>query len=144
MRTITVAEIMTTDVTVLSPRHRLKRAAEELHLGRIRHLPIVDEDGLLLGVLSQRDIIAAHEQLDRPISEVMTRDVMTVAPTTPAHEAAYLLLRYAIGCVPVTDSHNRLVGIVTDTDFVRVAYQSLGGVVPVSEIEAEEREAEKV
>jgi len=70
--------------------------------------------------------------------------VKTVGPETPAHEAAYLLLRYPIGCVPVTDGGGRLLGIVTETDFVRIAYQHMGGQVPVDQIEAEEREAENV
>lgn len=140
----TVAELMTRAVTVLGPRHHLKRAAEEMHLGRIRHLPIVDESGALIGILSERDLIAAGLDMDRSVAEVMHRDVLSVTPETPAHEAAYLLIRHPIGCVPVVDAHEKLVGIVTDTDFLRVAYIALGGVVSVDQLETEEREADKV
>ena len=140
---MTVANVMTTDVTALGPRHHLKRAAREFELGGIRHLPIVNGDRVVVGMISQRDLIAAGEDLARPIGSIMQRDVKTVRPSTPAHEAAYLLLRYAIGSVVVTDRAGVLVGIVTDTDFVRVAYTCLGGRVPPDQIESEEREADR-
>lgn len=139
-----IADLMTTDVVTLKPRQSLRRAAEEVQMGRIRHLPVVDEHGLLVGLVTQRDLLAAGHDLDRPIADIMQRDIKTVSPTTPAREAAYLLLRHDIGCVPVTDADGKLVGIVTDTDFVRVAYRSLGGAVPVDQLEAEEREADHV
>lgn len=140
----TIADLMTTDVVTMKPRHLLKRAAEEVRLGRIRHFPVVDDHGVLVGLVTQRDLLAAGSDLDRPIAEIMQRDIKTVSPTTSACETAYLLLRHDIGCVPVTDADGKLVGIVTDTDFVRVAYRCLGGVVPVDQLEAEEREADRV
>lgn len=141
---LTVDDLMTPQPTVLGPRHHLKRAAEEMRLSGIRHLPIVDADENLLGLLTQRDLVAAGGDLARPLSEVMRTDVKTLGADAPAREAAYLILRYAIGCVPIVEPKGKLVGIVTDTDFVRVAYTLLGGQVPVDELEAEEEEAEKV
>lgn len=138
----TVADLMSRDVVTLSPRHHIKRAAQEMRLGRIRHVPIVDKEGALVGLVTQRDVLAAGENLARPVTEIMKADVKTVRASTRAYEAAYLLLRYDIGCVPVTETNGRLIGIITDTDFVRAAYALLGGRVPVDEIEAEEREAE--
>jgi CBS domain-containing protein len=140
----TTADLMTTDVVTVRPRQLLKRAAEEVRLGRIRHLPVVDDTGTLLGLVTQRDLLSSGGDLDQPIADIMRRDVKTVRPSTPACEAAYLLLRHDIGCVPVTDEDGKLLGIVTDTDFVRVAYRSLGGAVPVDQLEAEEREADHV
>lgn len=144
MRPETIADLMTTDVVTLRPRQHLARAVEAVQTGRIRHLPVVDEHGHLIGLVTQRDLLAAHDALHRPIAEVMQRNIKTVSPETPAYEAAYLLLRHDIGCVPVTDDHGLLLGIVTDTDFVRVAYRCLGGAVPVEQLEAEEREADLV
>lgn len=135
---------MTIEVVTVKPRQLLKRAAEEVRLGRIRHLPVVDDSGKLVGLVTQRDLLAAGSDLDRPIADIMRRDVKTVRPSTPACEAAYLLLRHDIGCVPVTDEDSRLLGIITDTDFVRVAYRCLGGAVPVDQLEDEEREADRV
>jgi len=113
-----------------------------MELSCFRHLPVV-KDGILVGIVSHRDLLRAanDEQLVR---EVMSDDVKTVVPQTPAHEAAYLILRYRIGCVPVVEADGRLVGIVTDTDFVRAAYVLLGGTVPVEQLELEELEAERV
>ena len=142
MTVSTVADLMTRDVVTLGPRHHIKRVAREMQLGRIRHIPIVDKDGTLVGLVTQRDVLAAGENLARPVTEIMQADVKTVLASTRAYEAAYLLLRYDIGCVPVTESNGRLIGIITDTDFVRAAYALLGGRVPVDELEAEEREAE--
>jgi len=144
---ISVADLMTTDLTTLPATASLNRAAGELDLGHIRHLPVVDGQGRLLGLLTHRDLLRHHRNRGaepRSVADIMTRDIKTVAPDTPAHEAAYLLLRHAIGCVPVTDSHGVLVGIVTDTDLIQVAYRALGGVVPVEELTAEEREADNV
>lgn len=144
MDKLTAADVMSPEPTALTGRHHLKRAAEELELGGIRHLPIVDAENIVVGVLSHRDIVAAGDDLTRPISAVMKTDVKTVSIDTAAHEAAYLVLHHRIGCVPVTDAGGRLAGIITDSDFVRVAYRALGGMVPVDEIESEEHESENV
>ncbi|WP_428264972.1 CBS domain-containing protein [Haliangium sp.] len=139
-----VADIMTEHPTVLRLDDRLEQAAEEMRLGEIRHLPVVDDDGVLVGIVSKRDVIAAGRNPRRLVRNLMVDDVKSVGTEVAAHEAAYLLLRYRIGSVPVTDRAGVLVGIVTETDFVRAAYQLLGGQVPVEQIELEEREAERV
>ena len=139
-----VEEMMTRDLVVLHKRDMISRARRDMELSNIRHLPIVDSKGRLLGLVTQRDLASAGDDKDHAVSTVMRQDLVTVAPDTPAHEAAYLLLRHAIGCVPVTDGERTLVGIVTETDFVRVAYSKLGGKVPVDQIEREEIEAERV
>lgn len=141
---LSVGEMMTSDPTTLTPRHHLARAAQTMDEEGIRHLPIVDRDGAVIGVLSHRDLLEASPDLDRPIADTMHREVKTIAPDASAHEAALLLLRHSIGCVPVTDGAGKLVGIVTDSDFVRVAYTLLGGQVPPDQIELEEIEADRV
>jgi CBS domain-containing membrane protein len=144
MHNLTAADVMTPDPTVLHASHRLQRAWDEMSAGRFRHLPVVDRDGRLLGVLTHRDLLAAQGELSRRADEVMQTNVKAVEPDTLAHEAAYLLLRHAIGCVPVVDGEGRLLGIVTESDFVRIAYTALGGRVSIDQIESEEREADKV
>jgi CBS domain-containing protein len=71
----------------------------------------------------------------------MTTDVETVAEDTPLTEAAYLILRHRIGSLPVCDLHGKLVGIVTEADFVRLAYTLLGG-VDLEDRAVEEHESE--
>ena len=144
MKTKTIKDLMTRDVVVVKTRQGLTRAMDIMSNDRIRHLPVVDDAGRLIGLVTQRDLLAAGDALDGRIGDLMQAEIKTVSPLTPAYEAAYLLLRHDIGCVPVTDNHGVLLGIVTDTDFVRVAYQCLGGAVPVDELEAEEREADLV
>jgi CBS domain-containing membrane protein len=139
-----VGDIMTTEVTVARATETLEQAFVELELGHIRHLPVVDRNLVLVGLVSQRDLIAAPRGANLRIRDIMQTDVKAVSPDTQAHEAAYLLLRYAIGCLPVTDHLDRVCGIVTEADFVRVAYVHLGGKVPVEDLQREEREAEIV
>jgi CBS domain-containing protein len=106
-------------------------------LGRIRHLPVL-EDGKLVGIVSQRDLLAhslakvlEFEPRERRIflssvdvTEAMTRYVETVEATTSLEEAARLLIRRRIGCLPVVDAEGLPIGLVTETDLLRAAYLS--------------------
>lgn len=140
-----VETLMSPEPLAVHAEERLERAAHKMADRGVRHLPVVDHRGVLVGILSQRDVLlagAAGQQ--RLVAEAMHTDVKTVAPDTHAHEAAYLLLHHRIGCVPVTGAGGRLLGIVTESDFVRVAYRLLGGQVPLDQLEEEEAEAERV
>ena len=143
---MTIAHLMTREPVSLTPRATVGRALAEMDVAGIRHLPIVDRNHRLVGVVSQRDLLAAVSAGDsaRPLAEVMRPDVVSVTPETAAHEAAYLILHHGIGCIPVVDRSGRLVGIATDADFVRVAHVALGGRVPVDQVELEEKEAAAV
>jgi CBS domain-containing protein len=143
MPALLTRDLMTTELVTVRPTDGLARAAREMRLARIRHLPVVDDRGRLVGIITERDLLVARDRAGRVLDHMRT-DIKYVHPDSPAHEAAYLLLRHRIGCVPVVDGDDHLRGLVTDTDFVRVAYTVLGGAVPVDELEAEEREAEHV
>ena len=104
-------------------------------LGRVRHLPVVD-GGRLVGVVSQRDLLAAGlsqalefdgTQRRRFLRSVAVSDVMSGAPITADADlslegAAKLMLAHRIGCLPVIDEKGVPVGIVTETDLLRAAY----------------------
>ncbi len=139
-----VSEIMSRDLIVLRERDTIARAGETLEQSWVRHLPVVDGANRLVGLVTHRDVSSTDEDLDTPLGEIMTVDLKTIGPGTKAHEAAYLLLRHSIGCVPVTEPDGTLVGLLTEADFVRIAYGQLGGCVSVDEIEREERDAENV
>lgn len=141
--TQTVLDIMTPDPLTVAEGESLGSARHEMELSAIRHLPVVS-GGKLVGLITQRDVLAFRGPEDAPVSQLMHTDIHTVGPTTAAHEAAYLILRHSIGSVPVVDDHGVLLGIVTDTDFVRAAYTLLGGRVPVDELAAEEHEADNI
>lgn len=135
-----VSEIMRTQFVTLKTEDRLDLAEDVMKLGRIRHMPVLDGKRLV-GVVSQRDLLAASlsRALDFEAShrrsflksvaveEVMTRDVVTVTPETPIGEAAMLMIRRKIGCVPVVNSEGAAVGLVTETDLLRSAYSGDGG-----------------
>lgn len=121
-----IAELMTPDPHVLAPTDSVGKAVRLMEVASIRHLPIVDTAGALVGVVSQRDLLTARDG-DCRLADVMSRDLVTVAAQTPAHAVAALMLHHKIGCVPVVGPGGALCGIVTDSDLVRAACVLLGG-----------------
>jgi CBS domain-containing protein len=133
----TVAEIMRTDFVSLQEGDRLDFAEDVMRLGRIRHLPVL-KDGRLAGIVSQRDLLAHSlsrtldfDPQDRrsflksvDVSEAMTKDVVTVEETTGLEEAARLMIRHQIGCLPVVGADRVPIGLLTETDLLRAAYLS--------------------
>ena len=127
----TVREIMMGSPVTLKPDDSLKLASDLISLGRIRHIPVV-ENGRLLGIISQRDLLgrAADRILNLRenrksallktvmIKEIMQRRVVTVETDTPIREAASMMADKKIGCLPVL-SGSSLVGLVTTTDILR-------------------------
>ena len=84
-----------------------------------------------MGVLSDRDILRNLTKIDgkpTPVTQIMSRRVQTVKPSMPASEAATLLIEHKFGCLPVVGDDEQIVGIITDTDFLRIAEQALLGV----------------
>lgn len=122
---ISVADFMTKDLVTVRETDDVALAESLLRLGGIRHLPVVRE-GKLVGLLTHRDLVRAGEPgrpaaRDLPVSEVMTRELVTVRPATSLAHAARTLLERKFGCLPVCDDDGKLVGIVTEADFVRFA-----------------------
>jgi CBS domain-containing membrane protein len=133
MPTTTVREIMTEVVETLSVGDTLAAARTRMERGHLRHLPIVDGNERLVGLITHRRILEAwvshghpNEEKpevvarDVPIEMLMEKTVQTVSPDTPVAQAARLMETSKIGCLPVT-AGGKLVGIVTDSDFVRFA-----------------------
>src|SRR5215467_1499407 len=126
-----VREIMMGNPVTLKPADTLDLANDVISLGRIRHIPVV-EDGRLVGLLSERDLmgpavttIFGLKQKSKSallksflIQDVMKKKVVTVMPETPIKDAAHLMREKKIGCVPVV-SAGALVGLVTTTDILR-------------------------
>lgn len=132
MEDLKVRDVMTREVTTLKRNDKLTLANDIMQLGRIRHLPVLEDDGQqLVGIVSQRDLFrgalaralgygqhAQRKVLDSLLAkEVMSSDVITTSPDTPLIEAARILLERKIGCLPVLEA-GHLVGILTEADFV--------------------------
>jgi CBS domain-containing protein len=125
-----VADIMTKRIITAAKSEMVNHAERRMLESDIRHLPVVDGEGHLIGILSDRDVLRAFEMSrDKavPISDVMTEDVLTVRPETRACEATQLMLDRRIGALPVVDQEMHVVGVVTETDFLRLAHNVLGG-----------------
>ena len=125
---MTVSEIMMGSPVTLAPDDTLDLANDIISLGRIRHIPILD-NGKLVGLISERDLIGAAanrifglNQKSRSIllkremiKNIMKKRVVMVTPDTPIKDAATIMADKKIGCVPVV-SDGALVGLVTATN----------------------------
>jgi CBS domain-containing protein len=129
---LTVRDLMCRDVKTLNQNDRLTIADELMRMDRIRHLPVINDEEELVGIVSQRDLFRsalsralgygerAQQKLMEQLmlKEVMTKPVQTIGPDAPITEAARLMADQKIGCLVVTQSE-RIVGILTEGDFVR-------------------------
>src|SRR6478609_4156761 len=133
-KNLLVKDVMTKEVATLGRNEKLAVADDVMRLGRIRHLPIIDEDGALAGIVSQRDLF--HSGLLRALGygthardqalgvlvlkEAMKTEVLTVTPEAPLTEAAQMMLKHKIGCLVVVEGR-KIAGILTESDFVKLA-----------------------
>jgi acetoin utilization protein AcuB len=120
-----ISDIAQTDLITVTPEASLATVLHLLNRKGVRHLPVV-QDGRLVGIISDRDIktvlalSAGLEGIDhyRTAGQIMTRDPITIAPTSPVAEAARLMVSARISALPVVQD-TRLIGIVTETDLLR-------------------------
>jgi|SRR5215472_15669457 len=126
-----VKDFMTTEVSILGRNDTLDLADNVMALGRIRHLPVLEE-GRVVGVVSQRDLFRsalavalgygerAQKTLLKTlrVKEVMSEPAITISAEATIREAARLMVEHKIGCLPVVEG-STLVGIVTETDILR-------------------------
>jgi CBS domain-containing membrane protein len=132
MKQLKVRDVMTADPTTLKRNDKLTLADDIMRLGRVRHLPVVDDDDLtVVGIVTQRDLFrdalaqalgygrhAQRKLLDTlSVKDVMATEVVTASPEAPLVEAAKILTERKIGCLPVVEN-GKLVGILTEGDFV--------------------------
>jgi CBS domain-containing protein len=144
----TVADVMSPDPIVVGPQTPIKEAIKILAEQRISGLPVVDESGKLVGVISETDLLwqetgveppvyimfldsviylenpARHDQelhkaLGQTVGEVMSTDAVTVKPDQPLRKAAKLMQEKSIRRLAVTDDAGKVIGILTPGDIVR-------------------------
>ncbi len=125
---ILVEDLMTTAVIAVRAHDSLEMARDQMELAGIRHLPVVDESQQVVGILSNRDLLrAARRHHGGKVGDHMTVDVVTVSPSTRAAEAALRMQELKIGSLPVVGEDQRLIGMITETDFLAVAARALRG-----------------
>ncbi|WP_326793200.1 CBS domain-containing protein [Streptomyces sp. NBC_00841] len=118
MKTRTVGEVMTSEVVCASRQTPLDDVARLLDRHRIRALPVVDHDDKVVGVVSGADL--AHGSVATTAGELMTTPAVTVHPEQRVSDAARLMERQDVDRLPVVDEEDRLIGIATRRDLLRV------------------------
>lgn len=127
--------IMTTDLITIPPDENLETARTLMHDNHIHHLPVVEGDEKLVGLVTLTNVLAATDSILRDrenrlhardiiIKDIMVTDVATVDEHASMRQAALFLEKHGIGCLPVV-TDGKLQGIITDTDFVGVAINLL-------------------
>jgi acetoin utilization protein AcuB len=138
-----VRDFMTKNPVTLRQDDLLREAVQVVMVRRIRHIPVLDERGALVGIVTDRDVqgtlpsplsAAAPEEYEAllettPLARIMTRNVITVGADDLAAEAVETLLADRIDGLPVLDQ-GRLVGIFTVRDALRAYLESLRGASP--------------
>lgn len=121
--TLTVEDLMSVALVMAKPDDSMRRAELTMRYSDVRHLPVIDDRHRVIGIVSDRDVLRAlHGRRKRParVRDIMTRRVYRVHPDTPAHEAAGMMTEHKIGALPVVGIDGRLVGLLTETDFLRL------------------------
>lgn len=117
-----VSDLMSTDLFVLSSNHRFNAAKALMNWQRIRHIPVVNEQEELVGLVTHRDVLSTMAQRgiegELLVKDVMNKNIITVPPNMWLSDAAKLIIDNKFGCLPVVN-RGRLVGILTEADFVK-------------------------
>ena len=135
---ITIDEFMTTDPCTLRDTDTINDARQIMTEKHIRHIPITDSENHVLGLVTQRDVLAATEPVllssDKSdsveakagirLTDIMIRNVRVVHQSDSLRQAALYLQAHKYGCLPVV-SDDCLVGIITDSDFIAIAINLL-------------------
>jgi acetoin utilization protein AcuB len=130
---------MTPNPLTVTTDTSLKDALELLRSKPFRHLPVMDEDGKLVGIVTEKSLVYASPTSTTTLSvfevdyilshttmkQIIGNPVITVEPDLPIEEAARIMLDHHIGCLPVVED-DELVGIISDTDIFRVFVEGLG------------------
>jgi CBS domain-containing protein len=121
VQAVTIAQVMRRDPKTISGDETVRGAVVKMRVNGIRHLVVTLADGTVVGLLSQRDIfrfLAEVGQYSAEVRNVMTAPVISANPEMSLYEAAQLMRKERIGCLPILAGSRRLVGILTRSDIL--------------------------
>ena len=136
---------MTSKVITISRDAGLDEARKRMEDNNIRHLPVVEEDNTLIGIITDRDIRSAlpsvfstclnnPEEMQRiaglKVEDVMTKDPITISLMNTLEDALMMMHKMRKGAFPVVDQHGKLTGIISTRDLIRAFINVLGMEIP--------------
>ncbi len=135
-----VRDRMSTPAITISPETPFPDALQLMKEHKFHRLPVVDRDGVLVGIVSESDLLHASPSpasslsvwemnyllAKLKISQLMTTKVVTVGPEMPIEIAARTLVEHSIGGMPVVDAARHVVGVITETDIFKAFVEMLG------------------
>jgi acetoin utilization protein AcuB len=133
-----ISKVMTKNVVTIDKDADISTAQEKLSKHRIRHLPVVNENNLLIGIVTDRDIRSAlpsSQSADRDstakiasskVEEIMTKSPISISPLDTIQDALLLLQKKRFGALPVVDDQGKLIGIISTRDLLREFIEVLG------------------
>ena len=128
-----VKEYMTSPAATISAKTGIQAGLKMMKEGKFRRLPVVDDHGKLVGIVSERDLLHASPSQATSLSiwelnyllskvqiaEIMTKNVMVARPEASLESAASVMLDNKIGGLPVVDADNKVIGIITESDIFK-------------------------
>jgi CBS domain-containing protein/gamma-glutamyl:cysteine ligase YbdK (ATP-grasp superfamily) len=125
-----IEQVMTRDLFTVGPEDLVDLAANLMDWEHIRHVPVEDGNGKLVGIVSHRRLLrlvarGLKDQEPVPVKDIMKTDPITVSPDTHSLEAIDIMRQHGVSCLPVVKDDNKLVGIVSEVDFIEVAAKLL-------------------
>lgn len=134
LRDVKIREIMSRPVVSVHVDEAFEKVEQKLRDKKIRHLPVVDDFGAIVGLITQRDLfrtISPHRNdeggfvydpamlRDFVLRHQMTKDPYTLTSVDPVSKALQVMIQSKYGCIPITDENKKLVGILTSRDVLR-------------------------
>jgi acetoin utilization protein AcuB len=136
-----ISKSMTQEVLTIDEHADIAQAQAMMDKHRIRHLPVVEEDNFLIGIVTDRDIRSALPSPYLPVSDsaastkrlqeikikdIMTKNPVSISPSDTIQDALLLIQKIRVGALPVVDEHGRLKGIISVRDLLRAFTNVLG------------------
>jgi len=124
-----VAELMRKNPLTANPKDSIRDVSERMVRGNVDHVPVVDEQNRLVGIVTTWDVAKAVAINARTLEEIMTRRVIVAKPQETVDIVAKRMEQYDITGLPVVDEENRVLGLITSADLSRLLKTQGGGVV---------------